>query len=249
MSPTLIFIGISPWSERGRWVLEHHGIAYRAVEHVPMFGERRLRKMVGRREGKVTVPVLLGGGEVVTDSYEIAKWADRVGASSVLIPAALEPEIVRWNRVADEAMQRSRVLVAARMLRSPAALDETLPPQVPAFVRRMVRPVSRRVTEWFARKYALPAADEGQHLAGIREFLDVLRAGLAGGSYLLGEQFSYADIIGATVLQGVRPVDDAYLPLGPATRDVWTFAELAAEYDDLLRWRDDLYRRHRRRAS
>ena len=79
----------------------------------------------------------------------------------------------------------------------------------------------------------------------MREGLDALRSALAKSSSLLGA-FSYADIAMATLLQGVSPVAGEYLPLGPATRAAWTRANLAADYADLLRWRDELYRTHRR---
>jgi glutathione S-transferase len=48
------------------------------------------------------------------------------------------------------------------------------------------------------------------------------------------------------VLQGVMPVADRFIPLGPAVRACWTRPALAAEYDDLVRWRDALYEQHRR---
>ena len=52
----------------------------------------------------------------------------------------------------------------------------------------------------------------------------------------------------ATLLQGVVPVAGRYICLGPATREAWTQADLAEEYADLIRWRDQLYERHRQRS-
>ena len=71
-----------------------------------------------------------------------------------------------------------------------------------------------------------------------------LRAGLAGGDHLLG-RFTYADIVMATLLQGIAPVADRYIPLGPATRAAWTQPELLRDNADLVAWRDRLYERHR----
>ena len=53
----------------------------------------------------------------------------------------------------------------------------------------------------------------------------------------------------ASVLQGVAPVSGQYIRLGPATRGVWTQPALAAEFSDLIAWRDELYARQRRRES
>lgn len=108
--------------------------------------------------------------------------------------------------------------------------------------------MNRAGTRWFARKYGVRLDALASYEETLRAGLDALRAALAGGEYLLGS-FSYVDIAMATLLQGVEPVADRYLRLGPATRATWTRTELAREYADLLRWRDELYARHRRRAT
>ena len=61
----------------------------------------------------------------------------------------------------------------------------------------------------------------------------------------MAKAISYADIAMATMLQGVLPVDNRYIPLGPATRAAWTREDLARDYPDLIQWRDGIYSRHR----
>ncbi|WAS96011.1 glutathione S-transferase family protein [Nannocystis punicea] len=249
MVATLVQLDISPWSERARWAFDHHGLAYTTVEHVPVIGERKLRRLVGRRDGPATVPVLIDGDAVIADSWDIARHAERIGSGAPLFPEGRLDEVRRWNDVADAAMRSGRALAVAATLRDPAALDESMPPQMPGWVRRLLRPINRQAMRWFARKYGLSLADLAPHEARQREGFDALRAGLtASAPYLLGS-FSYADIAAATLLQGVQPVADEYLPLGPATRAGWTQPALAREYADLLKWRDELYRKHRRRST
>jgi glutathione S-transferase len=48
------------------------------------------------------------------------------------------------------------------------------------------------------------------------------------------------------VLQAVVPVAHEFIRLGPASREAWTNPRLAADYADLVAWRDRLYARHRR---
>src|SRR6188508_1450752 len=57
----LVQLYYSPWSERARWALDHHGLAYETVEHVPFLGEIRLRRIVGKKAARATVPVLIDG--------------------------------------------------------------------------------------------------------------------------------------------------------------------------------------------
>lgn len=107
-TPKLISLHVSPWSERARWALDHHGIAYGIVEHSPVLGERRLRRVVGIAKPKATVPVLLVGREVLTESWDIAAYADRTGHGSKVIVPELEPQIRQWVQRIDDAMQSGR---------------------------------------------------------------------------------------------------------------------------------------------
>jgi glutathione S-transferase len=243
--PRLVVLPYSPWSERARWALEHHDLRYQTVVHAPVLGERRLRRLIGGRTGRVTVPVLLDQDTVLTESWDIARYADRVGSGSKLIPAEREDEIRHWNDLADRTMVAGRALVVAALLRSPGALDESAPPSIPTWARPALRPFARQATRWFARKYELNLEDTSAYERTMREGLDTLRSALSGGSpYLLGS-FSYADIVTATALQGVSPVAEVFIRLPPATRQAWTQEHLAHDYADLIQWRDDLYSRHR----
>jgi glutathione S-transferase len=88
-------------------------------------------------------------------------------------------------------------------------------------------------------------ADVAASDAAMRTALEDLRAALAGRDYLY-EELTYADLTMAVVLQMVRPVDDRYIRLGRAVRAVWTNEPLAADFADLVEWRDRLYAEHRR---
>jgi glutathione S-transferase len=190
------------------------------------------------------VPVLIGDGQILANSWEIALYADRVGHGSKLIPDELAVEVRRWHDLAERSLSAGRALTIARLLGNDAALEEMLPPATPRLARRWLRPVARLITRWFATKYNLDLENTAQAQAIQREGLDALRTALVRSEYVLG-RFSYADIIAASLLQGVVPVAQRYLRLGPATRDVWTKPDLAAAYSDLVSWRDRLYERHR----
>jgi glutathione S-transferase len=243
----LVVLKTSPWSERAKWALDHHGLVYETNDHTPFLGERRLRRIAGGGGKKrATTPILVDGDRVVTESWDIARYADEVGKGSTLIPADQEGDIRKWNDVADEAMQAGRALLIPRLRANGPALDTTLPAFVPRWVRPTLRPMTRYVTDWFTRKYDLRFDQAPAHLAKVRSTLETLRAALAKSSpYLLG-RFTYADIVMAIVLQNVTPVDDRYFPLEPPMRVVWTRADLAADFGDLVEWRDRLYERHRK---
>jgi glutathione S-transferase len=242
---TLVALHVSPWSERAKWALDHHGLAYTVVEHLPVLGERKLRRLVGPTKPKATAPVLIAGEEVFSESWDIAKYADREGSGAKLIPPQHETTIAQWVALADGAGVAGRSLVIASMLASPRALDENGPPAVPAWLRPLLRPVARQAMQAFARKYELNLDDSEAPTRTVRAAMDALRKGLAvSAPYLLGA-FGYADIALASIIQGFSPVADSFLKLGPATRAAWTRPDLATDYADLVAWRDLVYARQR----
>ena len=246
-APTFVLLRISPFSERARWALDHHKVPYQPIDHMPVLGEKRLRRLVGPDKPRATVPVLvLPDGTLLTESWDIALHADREGSGTKLIPADKQAEIRTWNDRADAVMATGRALIAEGMQRSTGAIDESLPRGVPGFLRPLLRPVGRYAMGQFGRKYGVSPEDLSARLARMRAPLVQLREALGtAGEYVLGT-FSYADIVMATCIQGVAPVADRFIRLGPETRKVWTQPALAAEFPDLVAWRDRLYEKHRR---
>ena len=171
-APTLVSLHVSPWSERARWALDHHGLAYKLVHHLPVLGEGRLRRLVGPDKPRATVPVLVAGDTVVSESWDIAAYADRVGSRSKLIPPEHEAAIRRWTALADETMQAGRQLVLGALLRSPAGLDEASPSFVPTWLRPLSRPVARQITRALLKKYPRPLDGEDAHRRALRPALD-----------------------------------------------------------------------------
>lgn len=241
--PRLYAESFAPWCEKARWALDHHGVGYTYIEHVPLLGERRLRRAA--RQTPATVPLLVDGDEVLMSSFAIARYAERTGTGAPLIPDEHDAAITAWNARSDAVMTAGRALLLGRMRTSRAALRE----QLPAFVPRVLRPaltgVAAAGVTHLVRKYAIDTAAVADHEATCRDGLDALRAALAGGLHLVGGRLSYADIAMAAALQFILPVDGRYIALGPATRAAWTHPALAAAYPELLAWRDRLYAAHR----
>jgi glutathione S-transferase len=235
----------APWCEKARWALDHHGVTYGYREHVPLTGEPALRMATRRLSGRLTVPLLIDGSEVLMDSVAIARYGERNGTGAALFPSAHETEIAAWNATSETVMTCGRAMLLPRMRRMPAALREQLPPSIPRTLRGALVPLASAAIAYLMRKYAIQAND-AQHEAASREALDALRRVLADGrEFILGRSFSFADIAMATSLQFIQPVAGRYIALGPATREAWTHHGLAGDYADLLRWRDRLYEAQR----
>lgn len=239
--PTLYHIPYSPWSERARWALRHHGVPHERVFHQPVVGEPGLRRRMGRWRGKLTLPVLLTEAGPLTDSYEIARYAEAHGRGAPLFPD--EAEVARWNGISEAILAAGRQDTVLRTMASPEATLESLPKPAQGLPKRLGLAVGAWGGRYLQRKYPL---DSAEYAARMREGLLALREGLdAGGGHLLGA-YSYADITMATALAFVKPVDDAYIRLGPHSRGCWTHPTLSEEFADLIAWRDALYAARRK---
>lgn len=239
----LVAESFAPWSEKARWALDHHGIAYGYREYLPLLDEPWLRWRLGAIGGRVSTPTLLTDGTSCRDSFAIAEYAERCGSGASLFPAARVAEIVAWNARSEAALSAGRVRVVARMGTVPGATTEILPPGIPTILHPLLGAATGATFAFLRWKYGF-GTDVTASDHTLRAALDHLRQSLNGRDYLL-DHFTYADITMAVVLQMVHPVADALIPLGPAVREVWTNEPLARDFADLVAWRDSLYAKHR----
>lgn len=245
MNRTLFGLRVSPWTERARWALDHHGLSYTYHEHLPMLGELLLRRKA--RTKKASVPLLDDGGDVVMGSLAIAKHAEKSKGGSCLFPEGKEAEIDHWADVAERMTSAGRNRLLGRMLQSKKAQAEALPSFVPGVARGVLAPSAGMAVRFLANKYKISrdaAAVDAEAERTIRPLLEETREAIKEGGYVLSKDcFTFADIALASSLQVLMPRMES--PLGPATREAWTNEKLSEEFDDLLAWRDTVYAKHR----
>lgn len=238
---TLFGLSQSPWTERARWALDHHGVLYSFHQHVPMLGELLLRRKA--RAKKATVPLFVDGDEVVMDSLAIARYAERIGRGASLFPRDSEEEVTRWVGVADRMLQVGRAWLMRRILASRAAREESLPSFIPQRVRGPFAPTTLVAVKFLMRKYDVPADVDAEVERVLRPLSSLVREAIRNRPYVLSSSFSFIDVALASAMQVIQPRSE--MPLGPAVREAWTNASLARDYGDLLEWRDAIYSKHR----
>lgn len=229
-------ISYSPWTQRVRLALEWLDVPYRYAEHVPMVTEPLVRLRARRFTGRITVPAWIPArGNAVFNSISIARAVDR---ERRLFPEKEEAATALWDSLSQAACSAYRTRVVQGTAASPEAQADSLPAFVPSMLRTPLRHVTRSALLFFRAKYETVSDTN----APVIRALDVLRDGLAGGKrHLLGDSLSFADLSMATLLQGIEPVSEAYVPLAPSIREVWREPALAERYADLVAWRDALY--------
>lgn len=246
--PTLHGLSYSPWTERARWALDHHGIPYRYRPHTPMLGEPLLRRAakVGPGE-RATAPLFIDAQGIHRDSIDIIVHADRIGTATKLVRD--EAELRAMAAVAERGLHAMRARVTAGILASREALRESAMAAVPELFASAIAPVAAMGARFVARKYGAPLDREAANLAQVRETLRELAARIDTGHVPTKETLGAEHLIFATFLQGIRPVEVRHIPLRPALRRVWTTDALVEEAAPLLAWRDALYQSARGTAE
>ena len=248
MSRTLYGLSVSPWTERARWALDHHGIAYEYHEHVPMIGEVFLRMKA--RSTKASVPLLADGDQIVMGSFAIVKHAERVGRGASLFPSGEDDAIAGWVDKAERMVDVGRAWFMRRMLKDKEAQAESLPSFVPGGLRSAFAPSAAMAVRFLSYKYDVPTSvdalvDETLRplLHELRETLDRHRDDVGKTTYILGPSFTAADLVLASAMQAITPHER--VKLGPASQKVWSNPKLVDEFGDLVEWRDAIYEKHR----
>jgi glutathione S-transferase len=236
MDLTLYYMPFSPWSHKARCALAHHALTPKPHIYAPLFGEPALRLKLRKLRGRVTVPVLFTPEGPLADSWEIALYADRVGTGTPLIPRAQHDEVARWNAASERMLSAGRSSAMLRVLVTPAAALETVPP----FARRVMAGRGAQLgVRAFNAKYGIRSSELPRYEAAAREELERLAHTLSDGRrYLLGE-LSYADFAMAVGLSWLRPLPSD--GLGPEMRKAMVDEGLAAQYPQLIAWRDTIH--------
>ena len=239
MTRTLIALPYSPWSERARWALLHHRLAFEERTYLPMLGEPWLRLKAGGLSRKASVPLLLDDGVVVNDSREIVRHADAHGEADALCPPRLERELDGISEETEPLFYAGRAYGIRQLLRH----DDVARAMLPRSLRKLPGGVaiSRMGSRFVAGKYG---ANFDDLVPRLRRGLEALRDRLGGRQYVF-DAFSYADILFATALQLVSPVSGNYVRIASAVREHWRVPELESDFRELLEWRDEIYARHR----
>lgn len=205
-SLTLYTFAISHFSEKIRWTLDASGLSFTEVVMTPTLHVVPALRMGG--QGETTLPILEvrqpgGAVEHIQDSTQILQWLDQH-----LGPLAVMPRHVGLNEEIMDIEERFDAIgkdVARYLYNATLDDDDRI---IGMWTQHANRQQARLVrlfyplTRWiFRRRLRINAEAAAQSAERIQQALAWLDGRLSDGRhYLVGQQFSVADITAASIL-------------------------------------------------
>jgi glutathione S-transferase len=210
----LITIPISHYCEKARWALDRAGVAYRESAHLQI-----IHRLVARRAGGgTTVPVLVCGDRVLTDSAEIVNEADtRAPFDRRLYPddRAVAAEARTLERDFDARLGPHGRLWMYNGIRGRRDLALAYGcTGVPAWERRALAIAYPALIRGIDRLLEITPAAAAVAEAEVRATFDAVAGRLADGrAYLCGARFTAADLTFSALAAAVLMPPEYGVPL------------------------------------
>jgi glutathione S-transferase len=239
---TLYQFPISHYCEKARWALDYKGLDYNIVNLLPGEHIKVIKAIAPGSE----VPVLQQDEEIIQGSDDIISWLDERYPATPLTPkdAESKKQALVWENYANENIGPQIRLYFYHYLLEHAAL--TVPMLVqgqPVHKRLLFRVIYPRVRSIMRQHMKINDRTARISLKILERAIDKLHAHYAKHDFLVGDQFSRADLTVAALLAPLVEPDQYginwpnYYP-----------AELQNTIDafrDRLDWVDRLYRQYR----
>lgn len=243
----LITFPVSHYCEKARWALTRLSIPYVEQRHAPLF-----HRLATSRVGGKSVPVLITGGQVFTDSTDILKYLNTIAPEN----AKLYPDDPGLLRQVEEleALFNTQLGTATRVwaysytLHNPKLALLRFTYGVPFHERVLFPIVLPLVSSMIRRQLNVTTEAATNAHAQITRIFEVVSNLLDDGrTYLVGERFCAADLTFAALsTAAVRPPEygDAALALSSLEQlppkmaeEVCAFREMPAGAFALRLWR------------
>ncbi len=242
-------IELSHYNEKVRWALDYKGIPHQ--RRVPMPGLHGMRAMVLTRGAQRRLPVLDLEGRRIGDSTAIIAALEQYRPEPPLYPEdpAQQARALALEEYFDEGLAPElRRFVWHHTLPDTDAVSASLFTKPSPTRERLLRATAPVATRLVRADYAVSAESAVRARGEVVAAMDRLEAELQPSGYLVGEDFSVADLTGASLFTPLlAPPERPYVPstVVPAVAELRE--ELSARPGG--EWVNEMYARHRGRSA
>lgn len=251
--PILWHLPVSHYSEKARWALDYKRVPH--LRRAPLPGLHIPLALVLTGGRRPTLPILVDGGEVIADSTEIVRMLEERFPEPRLYPRdpQLRSRALELEDYFDEELgPKARLLAFHEMLGEPEVMTDVAVEVVPPPLRRarpFVGAYARALARlrWRAGDSEAAAAARRGIVDAIERIETELEAG--GGDYLVGDEFSVADLTAAALFYPVvAPAE------GPVSAEQARPAAFERFREGIrgrrgFAWVEEMFRRHRHQSG
>ena len=189
----------SHYCEKARWALDYKGIAFEAVAIMPGFHVITLRKFAP----DTSVPVLLNDAEVVQGSSEIINYLELKHPEHCLTPTDANDrrDCLNIENIMDKKLgENIRQILYHRLLAYPDFIRYCFTHPLPQIKQRMFSLFYPLLRHKIYKTYVISAAKVEQARREFDVAMCEIENKLSQKQYLVGEQFTRADLSVASML-------------------------------------------------
>ncbi len=238
---------ISHYCEKVRWALDFKGLPYQKINLVPGPHLFQIKKLAAHS----TVPVLVDGANVVQDSTKIISYLEEKYPENALNPLDenLKKEAIELEEYFDrEVGPHLRRFFYYYLLEDKPLVTSMLLQQAPAWGKNLYRVIFPLVRSFMKKGMKISEGGAQKSQKKLQEALIFLNKKLESGKYLVGGQFSRADLSAASLLAPLcmPPVHD--FDWGDIHRLPTPLKEFRKQhlYEPFNDWVLDLYKNYRK---
>lgn len=244
MLPTLHQFRFSHFNEKVRWALDYKRIAHRRRSYLP--GMHILPMLYRSRQKQV--PVWSEGATTVAGSAAILDHLERTWPDPPLLPADPEVraralEVQRWFD--EEVGAQLRAAAFVEWLDDGEYMTALFTGHAGLVTRRVYRAAFPLIRAAMRADMQLTPARAAEGLTRGAEAFAFVAERAGGSGYLVGDQFTIADLSAAAILSpAVLPDEFPYRPPQPYSPTFRRFLDRWADHPGAA-WVREMYRRHR----
>jgi glutathione S-transferase len=241
--PILWHFRLSHFSEKVRWALDYKGIDHREVDWPPGLQAGPAILRTGQRQ----LPIMCIDGSWIHDSTEIIARLEKLKRLPRLYPKdpVMKQKALDWEDQLDTDLgPATRALILNATLRYPEAIAREAVWFRPPFFDLGIRVMTPglRLAGTAARAFGFPARRNRRSVAAV---LEKIEARIEDHEYLVGDEFTVADLTAASLLSPIMEVDE--FPFTPESGFPSSVEELREDYASrsAIQWAKKVYARHR----
>jgi glutathione S-transferase len=246
--PLLWHIPVSHFNEKARWTLDYKGIAHRRRVLGPDYLIR-----AWRATGRGTLPILFLDGRAIGDSTHIIAALEERYPEAPLYPAdaAMREHALALEDYFDEQLGPAlRAAIVTPLFRhDPDVALRVLTTGMPDKAYQNLRAVRRIFPAFYRLRHKISDAKLDADRAAVNTALDRIEQERQSRAYLVGDEFTVADLTAAAMLGALLQPPEIQYPLHVELPPYLQDYRATLLKHPATQWAAGIYRLHRGRSA